>query len=336
VVNIYFVIDNPETSDRFVEAHIQDKVVTVIKNDTNLGAHLSRNKGFEAGSGEYVLFLDDDVEVPSDLLAKYLEAIKINPNSPGFVGPVRFPACINSHTQAAVASDILTFWDIAKTTPYLAWGITANLIVKRESVGNIRFSSTFPKKGGGEDIDFCLRIVEKGGSWFTSVPDAEIMHPWWTQGKLQYRRFARWAYGDSPLPTLYPKYKFRNAPNLLESALILSLFALLTFIFFRVSLEWFFTWLIIALFLELFMDGIRMRLAGKKQNLIVSIQATVIRLSNDLGRIAGHLRCLNVLGITERFDYFMTGEHIKYERIVASLKFIVYVTVAIVLFFILN
>ena len=299
-------------------------------------AHLSRNKGFEAGSGEYVLFLDDDIEVPSNLLVKYLEVVKKSPNSPGFIGPVKFPPCINSHTQAAVASDILTFWDIAKTTSHLAWGITANLMVKRESVGNIRFSSSFPKKGGGEDVDFCLRIVDRCGTWFTSVPDAELVHPWWAQGKQQYKRFARWAYGDSPLPTLHPKYKFRNAPNLLESALILSLFATLTFVFFKVSIEWFFAWLIIALFLELFIDGLRMRLAGKKQTPIVSIQATAIRLSNDLGRIAGHLKRLHVLGLTERFDYFMTGEHIRYERTVAFSKFIAYATVATVLFVILN
>jgi GT2 family glycosyltransferase len=331
LVHFYFVIDKPHVSKIFAKTLFQDEAVTVIRNDTNIGAHLSRNKGFEAGSGEYVLFLDDDTEIPSNLLAKYLEAIKKDPNSPGFVGPVRFPSCINSYTKAAAASDILTFWDIAKTTPQLAWGITANLMVKRESVGDIRFSSNFPKRGGGEDVDFCLRIVEKCGTWFTSVPDAELVHPWWDHGKHQYKRFARWAYGDSTLPVLHPKYKFRNAPNFLESVLILSLFAVIVFALFKFSIEWFFAWLMIAFFLELFMDGLRMRLAGKKQTPIVSIQATTIRLSNDLGRIIGHLKHMHFSGITERFDYFMTKEHLRYERIVAVSKFVIYILTAILL-----
>ena len=335
-VHFYFVIDKPDASEESIANHFNGQAVTVIKNKTNLGAHLSRNMGFEAGSGEYVLFLDDDINVPPNLLEKYFEAIKKNSDVPGFVGPVSFPICINSHTQAAVASDILTFWDIAKQTPKLAWGITANLLVKRAAVGDIRFSSTFPKKGGGEDVDFCLRVVARYGAWFTSVPDAELLHPWWGQGKQQFKRFARWAYGDSPLPRLHPKYKFRNAPNYFETAFLLLVFAGIVNVLFNVSLGWVLVWLPIALFLELVMDGLRMRFAGKNQTLLVSIQATAIRLSNDFGRIIGHLKRLHIFGITERFDYFMTGEHIQYERKVASLKFSAYIILAIILFVSLN
>lgn len=335
-VHCYFVIDYPGAIDMNLGSRLGDAAVTVIKNDANLGAHLSRNRGFEAGCGEYALFLDDDTEVPPSLLETYFEAIKKYPDSPGFVGSVRFPPCINSFTRAAVASDILTFWDIAEKTPHVAWGITANLMVKREAVGGIRFSPRFPKKGGGEDVDFCLRIVEKSGAWFISVPTAAIVHPWWGQGSHQYRRFARWAYGDSPLPTLHSAYKFRNAPNLIESALVSISLGVLAFAFFKTSIAWFLAWLIVALFLELLMDGFRMRLQRKNQTLLISIQATFVRLSNDLGRIAGHLKRLHLLGVTERFDYFMTGEHIRYERFVAFSKFIVFATVAIVLFIILN
>ena len=335
-VHFIFVIDKPDFSQVALETYFQSKELTIIRNGSNLGAHISRNKGFDAGSGEYVLFLDDDVEPPENLLETYSLAIKRDPNSPGFIGPVKFPSCINSHTKAAVASDILTFWDIARTSPKLAWGITANLMVKRAVVGEIRFSDTFPKNGGGEDVDFCLRIVEKCGSWFTTVPNAEIFHPWWGHGKQQYKRFARWAYGDSILPILHPKYKFRNAPNLIESTLLLSLFALLGFVLFKISIEWFFVWLMTAFFLELFMDGLRMKLAGKKQTLIVSILATAIRLSNDLGRIAGHIKNGHLGGFAERFDYFMTGEHIRYERKIACAKFFVYITMATTIFIILK
>jgi hypothetical protein len=75
-----------------------------------------------------------------------------------------------------------------------------------------------------------------------------------------------------------------------------------------------------------------MRLAGKNQSMVVSIQATLIRLSNDIGRILGHIKHARIQGLTERFDYFMTGEHIKYERKVALTKFLVYVALALILF----
>lgn len=335
-VHCYFVIDKPEASYIDLGLAPDDKVVTVIRNDTNLGAHLSRNRGFEAGSGDYVLFLDDDVKAPPNLLQTYLDSIKKSHDSPGYVGSVKFPPSFNSFTQAAVASDILTFWDITEKTPHLAWGITANLMVKRSAVGDIRFSPRFPKKGGGEDVDFCLRIVRESGTWFTSVPAAVVTHSWWGQGAHQYRRFARWAYGDSSLPTLHPAYKFRNAPNMIESAFVSNLLGVLALVFLGKSLTWFFAWLSAALILELLMDGLRMRLQGKNQTPLVSIQATFIRLSNDLGRIAGHLKCLHFLGITERFDYFLTGEHIRYERTVSFSKFIVYTTIAIVLFIAFN
>lgn len=335
-VHYYFVIDKLGALNINWGSCLGVEAITVIENDTNLGAHLSRNRGFEAGSGEYVLFLDDDIKVSPSLLETYFESIKKYPNSIGFVGSVRFPPCINSFTQAAVTSDILTFWAIAEKTPRLAWGITANLMVKRAAVGDIRFSSKFPKKGGGEDVDYCLRIVEESGTWFTSVPTATVIHPWWAKGSHQYRRFARWAYGDSSLPTLHPSYKFRNAPNMIEIALINILLGVFAFGFMKMSLEWILVWLAIALILELLMDGFRMRLQGKNQTPLVSVQATLIRLSNDLGRIVGHLKRLHFLGITERFDYFMTGEHIRYERFVAFSKFIVYASLAIVLFIVLK
>ncbi len=187
----------------------------------------------------------------------------------------------------------------------------------------------FPKIGAH---DFCLRIVDKCGSWFASVPDAELEHPWWSQGQLQYRRFARWVYGDSPLPKLHPKYRYRNAPNFLETTLLLLPFVILAFFFFKASIQWFLIWVAIAIPLELLMDGLRMKVTRKKQAAIVSVQATLIRLSNDLGRLAGHFKNLHMLGITERFDYFMTGEHIRYEQKIGLAKFFVYLTLALVLF----
>ncbi len=131
-------------------------------------------------------------------------------------------------------------------------------MVKREAVGDIRFSDSFPKNGGGEDVDFCLRIVERSQKWFASVPEARIVHPWWDKGSHQYRRFARWAYGDSTLPSLHPSYEFRNAPNLIETGFILLIISILFFLFLGISMRWIVGWVAGALVSEYAIDGIRM------------------------------------------------------------------------------
>lgn len=182
-VNYYLVIDRPTDAEKDIKSSLgEEDSVRVIRNKKNLGVHISRNLGFEKGQGEYALFLDDDVNPDPGLLFAYKAAIEQYPRSPGFVGSGRFPEPFNSFTKGTVASDILTFWDMAEKRPSLAWGVTANLMVRRDAVGPIRFSSAFPKKGGGEDIDFCLRVSQRHSLPFVSVPDAVVVHPWWDNG----------------------------------------------------------------------------------------------------------------------------------------------------------
>ena len=45
--------------------------VTLVVNEARLGAPMSRNVGIGLGTADYVLFLDDDVRAPRDLLRRY-------------------------------------------------------------------------------------------------------------------------------------------------------------------------------------------------------------------------------------------------------------------------
>ena len=327
-VRYYIVVDKAPNAEDDPPLELPDDV-TIMQNPRNLGAHASRNRGFEAGRGAYVLFLDDDVSPTSGLLESYREAIAAHPDSVGFAGVANFPPPINSFTRGIVASDILTFWDIARTHHSLAWGVTANLIVKREAVGDVRFRTVFPKGGGGEDIDFCLRIVERTGRWLGAVPSAEVGHPWWQVGMRFYRRFARWAYGDSRLPRLFPDHKYRNFPNMVETLVIgmlvwaalsaLGLLPLLNLLY----------WIGLVVLLEFGAEAVRVR-TRTKVSLLVAIEATLIRLSNDLGRILSNAGRGHLSGLTERFDYFVTGESLPYERKVAAVKFALFVIASIV------
>jgi glycosyltransferase involved in cell wall biosynthesis len=301
----------------------------VLRNKGNLGAHVSRNRGLDEGASDYALFLDDDVEPYPNLLEEYGEAIERYPDAPGFVGSSRFPNPVNSFTRGTVASDILTFWAISETRSELAWGITANLLVSRKAVGPIRFSPKFPKRGGGEDIDFCLNVAGRTGKLLRSSPKALVHHPWWDHGSRQYGRFARWAYGDGQLPTLHRCYRYYNAPNVVETLVLgalvliplaslgLASFGKVTAFFGLVGL------------IEFGAEAVRLRYRQQRAGLLTSVEATLIRISNDLGRTTGNLRRGHLLGFGERFDYFATRESIKYERKVAVPKFLLFIAGAL-------
>lgn len=62
----------------------------------------------------------------------------------------------------------------------------------------------------------------------------------------------------------------------------------------------------------------------------MAVEADLVRLSNDLGRILGNARRGHLLGLTERFDYFVTGESLSYERRVTKLKLTLFVIAAFV------
>jgi GT2 family glycosyltransferase len=325
-VNYYIVIDNPK--DAVVESLSifgDRRNVKVLRNEGNLGAHVSRNRGLDEGASDYALFLDDDVEPHSTLIQEYREAIEKYPDAPGFVGLSRFSNPVNSFTRGTVASDILTFWAISETRSELAWGITANLLVSRKAVGPIRFSPKFPKRGGGEDIDFCLNIVARTGKLFRAAPKAIVHHPWWNGGSRQYRRFARWAYGDGQLPTLHHRYRYYNAPNTVEAFFLTALVLVPAATFSLVSDGKIIALLGLVWLVEFVFEVVRLRFRQQRASLQTSIEATLVRISNEAGRITGNLGRGHLLGFGERFDYFATGESIKYERTIAVSKFLLFI-----------
>ncbi len=331
-VNFYIIIDNPKSAAlKSVSGFAESANIKVIRNDGNLGAHVSRNRGLDEGNSDYVLFLDDDVEPFPSLLQGYKQAIEKYPDAPGFVGSSRFPDPVNSFTRGTVASDILTFWDISETRSELAWGITANLLVSRKAIGPIRFSTGFPKRGGGEDIDFCLNIVGRTGKSLRAAPNARVHHPWWDGGSRQYRRFARWAYGDGRLPTLHRRHRYYNAPNMVETVFLGASILIPAAALGLVSIGKVVVFLGLVGLIEFGVEAVRLRYRQRRSGPLTSAEATLVRISNDLGRIAGNLGRKHWLGFGERFDYFATGESIKYERKVAVPKFLLFIAGALTL-----
>lgn len=323
-LHYYVISDNPNMrSENLV---YKKSPVTVIVNEENLGAPLSRNVGIDAGTGEYVLFIDDDVAVPHDILHSYLDAVKKFPDAPGYVGPTLFPQPVNSFTRGIVASGMLTFFELpSEADRLLSWGTTSNLMLRKSSIGDIRFSKEFPKHGGGEDIDFCIRISTGCKKRFQTVPAAAAHHPWWGGARRSYRRFFRWAFGDSLMVRRRPEYAYYDAPDMVES-LFLGGTALVSVAFMGfVPPTTLAVWAALVVCSEFLVERFQVVSHHPKSSVMASLEATPIRISSQLGRFFGPLSRKSPPNICKRFDFITTGEWKASERRFSVAKFALFV-----------
>jgi GT2 family glycosyltransferase len=207
--------------------------IRVRCNEVNMGASATRNRGMDESSAEYILFLDDDVRPNADLLEQYeQELMRLEDDVVGLVGMVRFPRSKDmSVLHAAVLMSYLTFmFEIAANEIYAypAWGVTANLLVKRLEV---RFDTVYAKTGGGEDVDFCLRLLDSSGGRLKSVRGPMVHHAVWPGGfRVLLPHFFHWAVGDGALFQRYTGLCYTSWPNIVETFVV---FALCWIVFFR-------------------------------------------------------------------------------------------------------
>ncbi|KAG1802208.1 glycosyltransferase family 2 protein [Suillus plorans] len=175
---MFIIIDNPHcpkiTELEAKYAHRPD--IRIRINESNLGASASRNRGMKESAADWILFLDDDVTPQDDILIEAEKAIRANPQAD-------------------------------ENESDMPWGVTANLIARRVQDG-VEFDLQVPKRGGGEDIDFCRKkrdfSVAHGGEGFYPAPRVIATHPWWKNGQRSYWRFYMWSKGDGGLMKLYP------------------------------------------------------------------------------------------------------------------------------------
>ncbi|KAF9652092.1 hypothetical protein BDM02DRAFT_3183821 [Thelephora ganbajun] len=236
-VMFIIVIDDPNSPsiNLLHKKYGADPFVRIRVNKTNLGASASRNRGMKESAADWIHFLDDDVTPDSDLLVQTAKVIREHPNVVGFVGTSKFPIANNIFTTAIHLADVTYFWDIARKRPEdgdLPWGVTANLIVRRNADG-IDFDLIFPKTGGGEDIDFCRRkrdwMVAKHGEGrggFRAAQAVVVTHPWWNNGQPSFWRFYGWGKGDGALVKLYPQFRYSDFAPSSGETLLLCLLAL--------------------------------------------------------------------------------------------------------------
>ncbi|TDL21121.1 hypothetical protein BD410DRAFT_316142 [Rickenella mellea] len=303
--------------------------VRIRVNPKNIGASATRNRGMDESAAEWVHFLDDDVVPHPDLLLEDEKIIRAHPLAAGFVGNSQFPPADSVFKTAIHLAGVIDYWNIAtkwitdvQQGTYVPWGVTANLIARRNVDDGVKYDLVFPKTGGGEDIDYCLKkhayFVAHGLQGFHQAPKVTITHPWWNDGRRSYWRYYMWSKGDGALIKLYPHFSFRDsAPNsselfflistILSPLIPLRIIKLRTFLAAPASV-------VIAnvvhdLYRHLWRE--RRSPASIKSNLrgiywmIASIESSFIRMASEAGRLAGMLERRETAWFGYRFDWLV-------------------------------
>jgi nucleoside-diphosphate-sugar epimerase/glycosyltransferase involved in cell wall biosynthesis len=316
------IVDNPDAAGvsalQCRHGHRAD--VRIRINDTSVGASASRNRGLDESAGEWAHFLDDDVVPAPDLLAQAEKAIRAYPDAAGFVGNSILPQTTSIFTSAVHLAGVTYFWDIAcKMDEDLPWGVTANLIARRNVSDGVRFDLRFPKSGGGEDIDFCRQKRSRAKEGFRAAPDVRVTHPYWNGGKRSYWRFYMWAKGDGALIKIYPGLSYIDrAPNSAELLLVSVTTMVMGVLVGKPYLALLGPRAVVALILanvlhdlyrHLLRDAARTRgdpryvLSGPLWVAAVA-ESALIRMFSELGRTVGQLERGEFGMLGHRFDWF--------------------------------
>ena len=163
------------------------------------------------------------------MLDAYLGATLRHPEAKIFVGLTEFPEPQSLLQHAIVASQMTFFYSISQRVKHPPWGVSANLCVQGRSQNTVWFSGAYPKSGGGEDIDFCLRVKallphHLRETALVSVPEAVVHHPFWPN---IFKQIVGWAKGDALCLEALPHSRFYALPNWIELAFLLLLASLL-------------------------------------------------------------------------------------------------------------
>lgn len=338
--NVMFIIiiDNPHSPHiaELLQKYAHRPDVRIRINPQNLGASASRNGGMQESAAEWIHFLDDDVVPQSDILIQAEKRIRASPKAAGFVGNSFFPSADTVYKTAVHLAGVTYFWDIAsKIADDVPWGVTANMIARRNIKDDVYYDIEFPKTGGGEDIDFCRRkrqySLEHDGEGFHAAPDVIVTHPWWNDGKRSYWRFYMWSIGDGALVKKYPEHTYKDyAPNSAELILFCICLLIVSTGYAVIFDAWFpfiFTGqfggaiivvnIVFDLYRHMWRDEERTRAINSTISgpwwLMAIMESALLRMVSEMGRVVGILARGEVLFLGTRFDWFTCHAMIGYR-----------------------
>ena len=299
----YLIVDNPQADiPDSIRAMADDRNIFLLWNEQNKGASYTRNRGMEAGMGDWILFLDDDLTVPHDLLITYAGAAHDYPEENGFIGLVQLPQPNSNFSRAILASGAMDIFSIALRKSSFVWGATANFMLRRTALQGLRFSEVYPKSGGGEDIDLFLRIRENSHFRnYKTLPEARVNHPWWNDGRPDFKKPFRYGLGNSWLAQLNPRYAYRDFLNLPETLFICFILLLFFLIVRPVLIKPLLFFAAGILIIEGIASAIQTIKRSGTPNAGVILYVLALRFIYECGLLWGNLSRFRIGGIGERF-----------------------------------
>ncbi|SEN89842.1 Glycosyltransferase, GT2 family [bacterium A37T11] len=337
IFNYYIICDNPSIIlPSGLSGILHEESVHLFVNPRNLGASESRNKGIGMGNGDWILFLDDDIVAEKNLLFAYVNALeKWGEHEIGFAGLVRLPEPHTNFGRALQVDPLMDAFSFAARLDACPWGVTANFIINRKAIGNIRFSNAYPKFGGGEDVDFFLAgRAANGCKNYRTLPEAIVHHPWWNQEVSDFKRPFRYGIGESYLCERMPQYTYRDFLNTPETLLVISLVTILIAPFFSKSLILMTLAALWVLLAEGIASFIRFRKKEKELSISVWLNHLGIRQAYEWGVLWGNISRLRLNGIGQRFNFQGNSGGPAYFKFNTSkiIKWVLYVLLVYYLF----
>lgn len=157
-IEIIVVDDNSQDDTEKVVKSFENKDLTYIKLNKNMGASAAKNIGIQKSTGEYIAFLDSDDMYDKDKIDAQIDIIELDNSQGSDVGVVYCGIKIIDE-NAKVISEILAEgreWDGINNGDFI--GATA--LVKRECFDNIGLFD--PNLKYFEDMDLYFRIHKNG------------------------------------------------------------------------------------------------------------------------------------------------------------------------------
>ena len=274
----------------------------------NQGASMARNTGLAQSFSDHAILLDDDIVPKNNIIDAYVSAIERYPDAKIYIGNTIIPKANTYIEKSIIASRICYFYGISTQVKNPPWGVTANMCVKSRTNNKIWFLTNYPKTGGGEDVDFCLRYKSKNED-ICSVKNAIVTHPYWSN---PFKQISGWASGDVLCLDFFPNKSFYCCPNWCESILFYLLYQIYNFQ--KIDITVYFLIILVhfgfrfpTYFTKSYEDERKSNNYNIFTSFIVGLIATLYPTIQDFVRIISKIRRLRLTQLCCHFDW-MDGQ----------------------------
>ena len=148
------IIDDNSQSPVDITHFKTDKSLKVFRNSKNLGGAISRNKGFELSSGEFICFLDDDDEYLPNKIEDLVRELQFDGNIDAVFGRI----IKKSDPERKLPEGILEKGFLLKSLKTIGYLHTNTSLIRRETFEKIKFDERLEKF---QDTQLHIELIKK-------------------------------------------------------------------------------------------------------------------------------------------------------------------------------